>query len=135
MHMDSMQFSLYMLTSTRVAYGGSADIAYSLEYGYADQQEHVALANISAWVAKLMWLMQRQSDIRRKEGLMNFPFENIPRPFQMFVLQSYPTLLRFVKHDGFWSRSGNYTSQSIPGCWRLGIFVQTRKMGSTATQR
>ena len=134
-HKDSMQFSLYMLTSIRIAYGGSADSAYSLKYGYADQREHVAISHISIWLAHLMWVMQRQSDTRRKEGLNNFPFEQIPRPLQFFLLLSYPTLLRFVHHDGFWSRSGNYTSQKIPDCWRLGVFVKTHKMGSTAAQR
>ena len=87
-HKDSMQLSLYMLTSIRIAYGGSADIAYSLRYGYADQREHVAISNVSIWLANLMWLMQRQSDTRRKEGLNNFPFENIPRPLQFFFLLS-----------------------------------------------
>ena len=53
---------------------------------------------------------------------------------QLYLLRQFPTLLKFVVHDGFWNSSGDDIIQHIRPEWRLGTLIRTWRLGATITR-
>ena len=130
-----LQESLFKLTCHRIAYGGSGPDAYALNFGFENREEYTCISIISAHAAKLLWILQRSSDRNRRDGLHQFDLDKLPRPIQTFMLNQFPSIIRFCHMTTHWHENGHQNPPIVQQEWSLSGTVRTFRPGNTIRNR
>ena len=128
-----LQESLFHLTSTRVAYGSIGPTAFALDFGFADREEYICISTISAHTAKLLWNLQKSSDRNRRDAVVNFNLDLLPRPIQCFFIKQFPSIIRFCHMTPHWLEDGQPAQPILQQEWSLSGTIQTFRPGITVT--
>ena len=127
--------SLYHLTAEKLAYGSLGNTAYSIQAGYDNKEEYEAIAHISNAVARLLWILQKESDSNRMNDLRAFNFDEVPAPMQTFFIEMFPNLTQYVIIRKTYDHQARDVQQVPNATWYLASMVETFKFGITTVNK